>query len=997
MKYDVVLSGVGGQGILTIAKGLSLAAMEQGLSVKQAEVHGMSQRGGAVYSHVRLSDHQVYSELIPTGQADMLLAVEPLEALRYVQSLRHDGVVIANTNAVANIPDYPQIEEVLGHVAGLPQHVMLNMEKLARAAGSPLAANMVALGAASLFLPFSSDDLLLSIEKMFGAKGEKVVLVNQRAFRFGRNAASAYLEGVQRGFPSRAIRQWVETLSPEYLASGEDLEGMPDLEVDEGKLTGAEAHAFESILMGAWEDDRTQLFEHEVYRLIELVGAITPPRYSFVPKGAMISEEALSQYPGEKVVIKIVSPNVVHKSDVQAVLFAPKQLDVVRREIDQLMQKHGSDPKLAGCLVVEFVENARRGLGGELFVGVRSTREFGPVIAAGLGGLDTEYLAGKMRPGVAVAKAVATETSAEEFLELFKETAAHELLAGKVRGHERVVSDGELLRCFRVFISIARWFCVDRGEEGPDIGELEVNPFAYRNQRLVPLDGRGRLRTAPRARAPRASSRVDKMLTPKTIAVLGVSATSQNFGRIILGNILRAGFSHRNLVIIRDGEKEIDGVACVPSLAALKEEIDLLVIAAPSEAVPQIIREANTCGKVQSAIIISGGVGETEGTADLAQEVSDAILEGRQSVGGGVVFLGPNCMGIQSGPGKYDTFFIPEHKLDPRRGAVRAPVALISQSGAFVISRLSSLGSIEPAFVVSIGNQLDVTVADLLWSVSRRNDVKAVGVYLEGFADLDGAEFLRAAKDLKEQGKTLIFYKAGRNESGRSAASGHTAAVAGDYDVCQAAAELAGAIVAEDFKEFENLLELAALLIHKKVQGNRLFAVTNAGMEAVAMADAIGSSGVLSFPTMSDELTAKLGAILAKHKLNALVNPRNPLDLTPMANEAAYGEVVQALLASDEVDGLIVSCVPLTPQLKTTAEEIGDADSIAKLIPKWAASSSKPLLFVADAGRHYDALADSVREGGVPVFRNADAAAKALARYWSARSSDSRALSTLPS
>ena len=155
MKHDIIVAGVGGQGILTIARGLSRTALDKGYSVKQAEVHGMSQRGGAVYSHVRISDKELFSDLIPAGQANMVLAVEPLEALRYVQYLRADGVVIANTNAMMNLTYYPAIEEVLDRVATHPRHVLIDMEKLARAAGSPLAANMVGLGAASLFLSFS--------------------------------------------------------------------------------------------------------------------------------------------------------------------------------------------------------------------------------------------------------------------------------------------------------------------------------------------------------------------------------------------------------------------------------------------------------------------------------------------------------------------------------------------------------------------------------------------------------------------------------------------------------------------------------------------------------------------------------------------------------------------------------------------------------------------------------------------------------------------------
>ena len=147
MHHNIIIAGVGGQGILTIARVLSLAAIDKGLHVKQAEVHGMSQRGGAVYSHLRISDREIFSDLIPSGQADLILAIEPLEALRYAAMLRKDGIVVASTNAEVNIGDYPAIENVLQHIAAFRNHVAVDMEKLARAAGGVLAANIVALGA----------------------------------------------------------------------------------------------------------------------------------------------------------------------------------------------------------------------------------------------------------------------------------------------------------------------------------------------------------------------------------------------------------------------------------------------------------------------------------------------------------------------------------------------------------------------------------------------------------------------------------------------------------------------------------------------------------------------------------------------------------------------------------------------------------------------------------------------------------------------------------
>ncbi|MFI5386626.1 MAG: indolepyruvate oxidoreductase subunit beta [Fimbriimonadales bacterium] len=998
MRHDIIIAGVGGQGILTIARVLSMAALGKGLHVKQAEVRGMSQRGGAVYSHLRISDSEIFSDLIPAGQADMILAIEPLEALRYVQMLREGGTVVASTNAEVNITDYPAIENVLQHIAKFRNHIAIDVEKIARAAGGVLAANIVALGAASTYLSFTARELETAIELLFDRKGERVVQSNIRAFRFGRTAAAAYLEALDRGASPQSTRGWIATLSPEHLASEEDLDftGLETAD-DTSRLSGAEAHAFESFLWGAYDEGRSQLYEHEVYRLIELVGAISPPRHTFVPKGSTIAEEVLQNYPGDRVVIKLVSPEVVHKSESGAVAIVPKTLEAVRSEIDRMVARHSDCVPVAGALVVEFIEHDSRGLGTELFVGIRSTREFGPVIAAGLGGVQTEYLAAKMRPGIAVAKAVAMDTEAEDFLGMFKETAAYDILAGQIRGGERLVSDGELLRCFRAFISIARRFCVDRGPDCPDLGELEVNPFAFFHERLIPLDGRGCLRTAARAVPARPANQVQSLLEPASIALIGVSSKPDSFGRIILDNILSCGFDKGRLKIVKRDEGEIDGVRCVASISDLDQPVDLLVITAPAGALPSIIDEANESGKVRAGIMISGGAGETQGSESIGEEIRAAILRGRAESpksqvespnsklqtpnSRSAVFLGPNCMGVQSRPGKYDTFFIPSAKLPPRRDAPAQPVAIVSQSGAFIVSRLSSMGHLNPAFTISIGNQSDLTVSDLLRALDERGDVQVAGVYLEGFSNLDGIETLRAVSRWTSQSKTVVFYKAGRTETGRSAAAGHTAAVAGDYDICQTAMRNAGAMVAEDFREFGQLVETATFLAGKKVQDGRVFAVTNAGMEAVGMADTLSSDQPrIRFDRLAERFEAQLATTLEQHGLAKLVSLRNPLDLTPMANERAYGEIVRLALEQEDVDAVIVSCVPLAPSLHTLSGDLASPGSFLHLAEEWR-KSEKPVVFVVDAGREYDALASEVQDRGVPVFRSADEAMRRLSQW----------------
>lgn len=190
MKQDIILAGVGGQGILSIAFVIDSAALREGLHVKQAEVHGMSQRGGAVQSHLRLSSDLIFSDLIARGEADLILSVEPLEALRYADYLHPNGMMISSTTPFINIPDYPELEVILGQIRQFPHHLLIDSDNLAREAGSARTQNMVMLGAASPFLMVRPENLVEFIRVLFEPRGENLVAANIKAFDLGRVAAS---------------------------------------------------------------------------------------------------------------------------------------------------------------------------------------------------------------------------------------------------------------------------------------------------------------------------------------------------------------------------------------------------------------------------------------------------------------------------------------------------------------------------------------------------------------------------------------------------------------------------------------------------------------------------------------------------------------------------------------------------------------------------------------------------------------------------------------
>ncbi|MDE5807802.1 MAG: indolepyruvate oxidoreductase subunit beta [Muribaculaceae bacterium] len=189
MKTDIILAGVGGQGILSIATILGAAALEENLYLKQAEVHGMSQRGGDVQSNLRISSEPINSDLIPLGGADLIVSLEPMEALRYVEYLSPDGWVVTNTNPFVNIPNYPAMEEVEKELNALPNVVAFNMDEKAKELLSPRSSNMVLLGAASPFIDLAPEKIEDAIRTVFGRKGEKIVESNIKAFRAGREYA----------------------------------------------------------------------------------------------------------------------------------------------------------------------------------------------------------------------------------------------------------------------------------------------------------------------------------------------------------------------------------------------------------------------------------------------------------------------------------------------------------------------------------------------------------------------------------------------------------------------------------------------------------------------------------------------------------------------------------------------------------------------------------------------------------------------------------------
>lgn len=194
MKTDIILAGVGGQGILSIAATIGTAAVNNGIYVKQAEVHGMSQRGGDVQSHFRLDSKPIDSDLIAKGSCDIILSVEPMEALRYVEFLSPNGWIVTNATPYVNIPNYPDIDKIIAKLKSYKNSIVLDADKLARDVKSPRSSNIVMLGAATPLINMPIIEFEKALESIFGRKGEKVVEANIAALRAGRAVADEQMK-----------------------------------------------------------------------------------------------------------------------------------------------------------------------------------------------------------------------------------------------------------------------------------------------------------------------------------------------------------------------------------------------------------------------------------------------------------------------------------------------------------------------------------------------------------------------------------------------------------------------------------------------------------------------------------------------------------------------------------------------------------------------------------------------------------------------------------
>jgi len=697
----------------------------------------------------------------------------------------------------------------------------------------------------------------------------------------------------------------------------------------------------DKLFHDAEKDDRSFLLEHEVYWILKEAG-IQTPLFLFIKKGDSVSKQDLSRFQTAKLILKVVSPIITHKSDVGGVRFVRKDVETVNETIRDMLASLPEEYKnwardfnlserdlgistkeieesIRGFLVCEAVDYEKIGFGSELLLGLRSSREFGPIVTMGIGGVEVEYLNKRLKEGKAVSIASSHLLEKEEILRVLEPLAFYNKLVNKFRGRESLISKEELIKTYSRFLELGRYYSQYMKNSDFVIEEAEVNPFVISNKKFTALDGMCRFSRNHQEVKKRPVENIKCLLKPQTIGIIGVSE-KMNTGHIILNNILKQGFPRKNVFIVKPGVKEIEGCVCIPDVSQLPGEVDMFVLTISAEQSYQLVKEIVKYEKARSIIIISGGIGEKEGTQSLENNIKGLLTQGRMDKKLTPVINGGNCLGIFSKPGKYNTIFIPDYKLYklPRTDMQKSNLVYICQSGAFMISMMSKIPQIEPLYAVSIGNQIDLTVSDYLNYLKDDDEARIFAVYIEGFVSGDGLAFAQAAREItRQKGKTVLVYKAGRSPEGRAATASHTASMAGDYTASRSILERAGVIIADTIYEFEDFIKNLCFLSAKKVRGNRVALVSNAGFECVIMSDNLKDNEELRLAEFSPGTVQKISEVLKPAGIDRIQDVQNPLDLTPMANDEAFCRCVQLVLEDENVDCAVISPVPMTSAMET--------------------------------------------------------------------------------
>ena len=624
--------------------------------------------------------------------------------------------------------------------------------------------------------------------------------------------------------------------------------------------------------------------------------------------------------------------------------------------------------RFKGVLVVKKVPFEKRdNLPSEIFLSIKYEDSYGPVARLGFGGVHTEMWAEKHPP-----IEIYLGRSLNEVLEELSFHLLGKMWLGLLRQEPPMLPVQEVKaivkNIFRMLLDFQdQYLGLKKSELSFDL--IEINPLVIVDDKLVAIDGVG-VKKESSFKYMNKRLEKDSLLSPFKIAIAGVSSKKENFGNLIFSNLKKSKIEKEDLLVIKPGTEEFQGVKCVQSLAELKcSPVDHLILALPPSACyDSIVKLCEQNGGAEFLFLVAGGIGDGADKEGIGKKLEGFLLDRLEKNMWIPRIIGPNSLGTILSSISLNTLFIPDEKL-PISFNSKGKMAFISQSGAFFITRLSQMESLPLKYAFCIGNQLDLSFSELVDVLLQDSAIEVISLYVEGFKTYDLYFLAESIKRASLKGKKIIVYKAGRSEKGSIAAAGHTGAMPGTYQFEMKVLKNSGAIVCASISDF-NFINLFYSKIEKQFSLKKVGVITNAGFESVVSADILENS-IFSF---SDTLNQRIEQILKDQHLNSLVSSSNPMDLTPMASESCFIDISREVLT--EADLLAVSFVPLTNMIETSIIE--KAESFASQLSVISKEFQKPLFVIVDSGALYDKYRSCFEKKGLTVFSSMEQASRSI-------------------
>ncbi|MCX6673292.1 MAG: acetate--CoA ligase family protein [Methanothrix sp.] len=672
--------------------------------------------------------------------------------------------------------------------------------------------------------------------------------------------------------------------------------------------------AKQEVIDQALAEGRTYLMEHESKAVLESLGITT------TGAGVAKSEEQaveIFQSLGSPVALKVLSPDVVHKSDAGGVKLNLRDADEVRRAYREITHAF-QDKKVAGISVQRM---ARQGV--EAIVGVADDATFGPILMFGLGGVFVEVLKDVSFRSIPI--------SASDAKDMIEEIKGYALL----RGYRGYSSDIEALE--RLLMAISDFVI-----KNPDISEMDINPlFLYPDGYMV-VDARIIL-GEPRPKPPASvTPDLHDLFYPKSIAVIGASGTPGKLGWNVFTNLVSHQFKGK-LYPINPRADEIQGLKAYPCISAVPESVDVAIILVSAGVTPDVVEECCKCG-VRYIVVESAGFAELgedgKNLELLMKDIADRY---------GVRLLGPNCSGI------INTHCSMVQSIGIVDALSMGNIGLVSQAGVCAAGMLWGLRHImDFGIIATIGNKLDINETDILEAVSKDENINVICMYLESVKG--GRRFIDVARRITQE-KPIVVLKSGRTAAGKKAVASHTASLAGNDQIFSAAFRQSGIIRARDYEHMFNLARAISKQPLPTMEG--VFIITYAGSLGVIAADAITDNG-MRLSELEPPLKERLKSLLPDY-----VCGMNPVDYTFSQDAETVKRTIEIGVDSQDVGSFIVVL---------QAEILGSyVDTLQKIDYQ-----GKPIIACVAGKEFAEADVIKMEKAGIPVFATPEQVADAL-------------------